>query len=412
MLTSEEIFTKALYLVAPWILSDIRFIQSEKLLEIWISFRKGSKFPCPICNHLDCNIHDTVDRKWRHLNFFEHTAIIHGRIPRVKCPNCGVHQVDLPWTRSDSGFTLLMEAEIISLAYSMQISQIAKKLSITDKRVWRVVEFQVNQALKNNDYTTITCFGVDETSRKKGHEYITVFADLDTAKVLFVCKGKDAETLKLFSEHLKMNKGNSENIKFVCCDMSPAFIKGIQDEFPSASIVFDKFHVMKMMNESVDETRREEQKLNRILLRSRYLWLSNPETLKAEQLDRLTKLKQMNLKTVRAYDLKISLQNFWTCGDPDIARVYFNKWYFRATHSHLPAIIKVAKSLKSHFNGIISYFTYQKTNGLLEGLNSSIQALKTNAKGYRNDDNFITMIYLRFGQLKFNLPSLGNNKFY
>jgi transposase len=408
VLTAEEIFTKALYLVAPWIPVDLKFSQSEKLLEIWISYRQNSKFPCPKCNCLDCSIHDRQTRTWRHLNFFDHTAIIHGTVPRIRCPNCGVHQVIVPWARSDCGFTLLMEADIISLAHSMQISQIAKNLAITDKRIWRVIEYQVNEALKNNVYSTITCFGVDETSRKKGHEYITVFADLLTGKVLFVCKGKDAETLKLFSDHLTQNNGKVDNIAFVCCDMSPAFIKGIHDEFPSASIVFDKFHVMKMMNEAVDETRREEQKLNRILLKSRYLWLSNPNNLKKEQLDRLIKLKLMNLKTVRAYDLKISLQNFWTSGDADIARAYFKKWYFRATHSHLPAIIKVAKSLKNHYDGIISYFTYQQTNGLLEGLNSTIQSLKTNAKGYRNDDNFITMIYLRCGQLKFNLPNLGN----
>jgi len=408
MLTAESLLTQALHLIAPWIIIDIKFSEPEKLLEIWISFRKGSKFPCPKCNYLDCNVHDRQTRTWRHLNFFEHTAIIHGQVPRIRCPNCGVHQVTLPWARSDSGFTLFMEADIISLAHSMQISQIAKRLSITDKRVWRVVEYQVKQALKNNDYSTITCFGVDETSRKKGHEYITVFADLLTGKVLFVCKGKDADTLKLFSEHLKKNRGNIENIAFVCCDMSPAFIKGIQTEFPTASIVFDKFHVMKMMNEAVDETRRDEQKLNRILLKSRYLWLSNPNKLKKEQLDRLIKLKLMNLKTVRAYDLKIGLQTFWMSGDIEIAKAFFKKWYFRATHSRLPSVIKVAKSLKNHWEGIISYFTYQQTNGLLEGLNSTIQSLKTNAKGYRNDDNFITMIYLRCGQLKFNLPGLGN----
>ena len=227
MLTLETLFMQALHLVAPWIITDIKFSESEKLLEIWISFRRGSKFPCPICNFLDCSTHDTENKKWRHLNFFEHTAIIHGRIPRVDCPNCGVHQVTLPWARSDSGFTLFMEAEMISLAKTMQISQIAKKLAITDKRIWRVVEFQVKQALKNNDYSQITCFGVDETSRKKGHEYITVFADLITRNVLFVCKGKDAETIKHFSDHLKQNNGEVEKIVFVCCDMSPAFIAGI-----------------------------------------------------------------------------------------------------------------------------------------------------------------------------------------
>jgi len=290
----------------------------------------------------------------------------------------------------------------------MQISQIAKKISETDKKIWRVIEYQVNDALKNNDYSSITCFGVDETSRKKGHEYITVFAALDSGKVLFVCKGKDANTLKLFSDHLKQNNGDPGKITFACCDMSAAFIKGIQNEFSASSIFFDKFHVMKMVNEAVDETRREEQKKNRILLKSRYLWLTNPQKLKAEQLDRLTQLKQMNLKTVRAYDLKISLQTFWSSGDVEIAKAYFKQWYFRATHSRLPAIIKVAKSLKDHWEDIISYFTYQETNGLLEGLNSTIQSLKANARGYRNDDNFILMIYLRCGQLKFNLPGLGN----
>ena len=137
-----------------------------------------------------------------------------------------------------------------------------------------VVEYQVKQALKNNDYSTITCFGVDETSKKKGHHYITVFADLNSGKVLFVCKGKDADTLTQFSEFLQKNNGDPNNITFVCCDMSPAFINGIQREFPSSTIIFDKFHVMKMMNEAVDETRREEQKVNKVLLKSRYLWLS------------------------------------------------------------------------------------------------------------------------------------------
>ena len=113
----------------------------------------------------------------------------------------------------------------------------------------------------------------------------------------------------------------------------------------------------------------------------------------------------MNLKTSRAYNLKLSLQIFWNMEDSESAQTFFKRWYFWATHSQLPAIVKVAKTLKEHWNGIINYFEDHFSNGLLEGLNSMIQALKANARGYRNDENFMTMIYLRHGQLKFNLPT-------
>jgi transposase len=116
-------------------------------------------------------------------------------------------------------------------------------------------------------------------------------------------------------------------------------------------------------------------------------------------------LKDMNLKTVRAYNLKLSFQLFWTMEDKISAEQYFKRWYFWATHSKLPAMIKVAKALKFHWDGIISYFNNRYSNGLLEGLNSLIQGIKSNARGYRNDENFMTMIYLRLGNLKFNLPT-------
>ncbi|NLV28141.1 MAG: transposase [Methanomicrobiales archaeon] len=113
----------------------------------------------------------------------------------------------------------------------------------------------------------------------------------------------------------------------------------------------------------------------------------------------------MNLKTVRAYNLKLSMLMFWKMEDHQAAHIYFKKWYFWATHSKLPAIVKVVKTIKYHWDGIIHYFEDRFSNGLLESLNSMIQALKVNARGYRNDENFMTMIYLRHGNLKFNLPT-------
>jgi transposase len=246
--------------------------------------------------------------------------------------------------------------------------------------------------------------GIDETSRKKGHKYISTIADLISGKIIYICKGKDSAVLKLFSDFFTKHEGKKENIDLVCCDMSPAFIKGIGEQLPDAAIIFDKFHVMKMVNQAVDEVRREEQKGNRFLKKTRFLWLKNPKNLTERQQKELGPLKDMNLKTVRAYNLKLSFQMFWTIPDSNLAEEYLKKWFFWATHSRLQPFISLAYTIKDHWMGILNYFTNKVTNGLLEGLNSLIQSLKANARGYCNDDNFMTMIYLRHGLLDLNLP--------
>lgn len=405
MIITEELFRSALHLTAPWIISLLKFNEGERRLDIWIDFPEGSKFPCPICNTLDCPVYDTNKRTWRHLDFFEHQTYLHARIPRIKCPHCNVHQVNVPWARENSGFTLLMEAMFVLFAQTMQISQIAKKFGLRDKQIWRVIEHYVKDAIEKSDLSEVTSVGVDETSRRKGHEYITVFANLDTGRIIHICKGKDSSTLITFADSLKSHKGTLEQISDFCCDMSPAFIKGITETFPKSSIIFDKFHVMKLVNEALDEVRRLEQTLNGFLKKTRMIWLKNPSSLTEKQKETLGTLKDMNIKTVRAYNLKLSLQGLWGMQDIESANAYFKKWYFWATHSRIHPMVKVAKTIKNHWNGIINYFNNRFTNGLLEGLNSLIQALKANARGYRNDDNFMTMIYLRLGQLKFDLPT-------
>jgi len=162
---------------------------------------------------------------------------------------------------------------------------------------------------------------------------------------------------------------------------------------------------MKIMNEAVDQIRRDEQAGNVLLKKTRYLWLKNPSRLTQKQLKRLSNLKQMNLKTVRAYNIKLSLQMFWAIEGREVAEKYLKKWYFWATHSRLIPIVNAAKTIKGHWKGVMNFIESKVTNGILEGLNSSIQALKKSARGYRNTNNFMTMVYVRLGQLKFNLPT-------
>ena len=291
------------------------------------------------------------------------------------------------------------------MAQDMQVSHVAKRVNENDTRLWRIIKHYIKIARKNLDFSNITAICVDETSERKGHKYITIFADKVTGYVLYVCKGKDASTIGKFFTELLSHHGNPWKITQACCDMSAAFIAGITEYFENAQIIFDKFHVMQLTNEAVDEVRRNEQVKNILLKKSRYVWLKNPENLTKTQIELLGSLRAMDLKTGRAYQMKLNLQHFWSIPDRETAEAYLKKWYFWLTHSRLAPMIKLAKTIKKHWGGIMNYFDFKVTNGLMEGLNSIVQTLKRSARGYRNTDNFIVMIYLRCSHLKFDLPT-------
>jgi transposase len=188
--------------------------------------------------------------------------------------------------------------------------------------------------------------------------------------------------------------------------MSPAFIKGVKNSFPAAHLTFDKFHIIKIVNEAVDEVRRQEQKERPELIRARYIWLKNPNNLKASQLNTLEKLqvKKLNLKTIRAYHIRLNFQDFFT--QPlETAETFLKKWYFRATHSRLQPIIDAAYTIKRHWDGVLRWFHSRINNGMLEGFNSLVQSAKTRARGYRTNRNLIAVIYLIGGKLNFGLPT-------
>lgn len=404
-LLPEELFQMALNVRDPWFIEKIDFSPGGKRLDIWIDFIPGSRFDCPDCHIPDCPPYDTSEKIWRHLNFFQFKTYLHCRVPRVECKKCGIKQVDVPWAREQSGFTLWMDALIVLLARKMTISAIAEHIDEQDTRIWRVIKHYVEEARSRQDLSSVISIGIDETACTRGHQYISLVVNLDDSKVIHISKGKDASVVSSFKKGFSEHKGKPENVHRFCCDMSPAFIKGIEENFPAASITFDKFHVMKIMNEAVDEVRREEQSVNQLLRKTRYIWLKNPENLTEKQLNELGSLKDMNLKTSRAYDLKMSLAGFWNHYNPEVAASYLKRWYFWATHSRLTPVINAAKTMKRHWDGILNYIESRISNGVLEGINSIVQSLKASARGYRNTSNFMTMIFLRCGDLHFTLPT-------
>jgi len=311
----------------------------------------------------------------------------------------------VPWARKGSGFSLLMDSLIILMAQHMPVKSVADLIGEHDTRIWRVLEYYVLEARSEEDFSEVESVGVDETSRAKGHKYVSVFIDLDKSKVLYVCEGKDASAIESFRDDLEDHKGSFKNVRNFCCDMSPAFISGVTRNFPETSITFDKFHVMKLMNQAVDQVRREEQFHNSNLKYTRYIWLKNPEKLTKKQRYELGSLRDMRLKTMRAYNIKLSLRDFWNFKDQLLAEDYLKRWYFWATHSRLKPVIDTAKAIKGHWKGIINYINTRIDNGILEGINSLIQSAKDDARGFRTTKNFVITIYLRLGKLKFNLPT-------
>jgi len=401
-----DLFQLALGLEPPWQVVSCEFDVGKRRLDIEIDFPRGSIFRCPGCDTEGCNAYDTERRTWRHLNFFQHEAYLTARVPRVSCVNCGIKTVEVPWARSGSGFTLLFEALIMMMAKAMPVRSIANIVKEYDTRIWRVLNHYVQESRQEADFSSVTEVGVDETSSKRGHNYVSVFVDLKSSKVLFATEGKDASTLERFKTDLEAHHGDPSHIQEVCCDMSPAFISGVEKHFPEAQLTFDKFHVLKVLNEAVDEVRRQEQQSRPELKRTRYIWLKNPVNLKANQAATLEslKVKKLNLKTARAYHIRMNFQEFWE--QPlQSAEAFLKKWYFWATHSRLEPMKKAAYTIKRHWDGILRWFTSKINNGILEGINSLIQAAKAKARGYRTVKNLITMIYLIGGKLEFRLPT-------
>jgi len=253
-------FAITLNVEEPWFLKDLNLDPISRNIDIWLDFERGSKFQCPKCGKSNCSAYDTKEKVLRHTDFFDYATFLHCRVPRVKCSNCGILQIKIPWTRERSHFTLQMEATILKMAKEMPVIKVGDFLGETDKKLWRVINHYVDQARSKEDFSDVSMIGVDETSSKKGHKYITLVVDIKNSKVIFVCEGKDSSTITNFSEDFQNHNGNPTNIKSTCIDMSPSYISGISKEFPNAEITFDKFHVMKAMNEGVNEVRKHEQK--------------------------------------------------------------------------------------------------------------------------------------------------------
>ncbi|NJL72820.1 MAG: ISL3 family transposase [Candidatus Competibacteraceae bacterium] len=401
-----DLMQMALGLVPPWMVTRTAFDPEAKRIDIHIDFPRGTKFACPVCGADGCPAHDTEEMRWRHLNFFQHEAYLHARVPRVRCTKCGVKRIPVPWARDGSGFTLLFEALIMALVTAMPVNAVARHVGEHDTRLWRIIHHYVEEARRRADYSSVTRVAIDETASRRGHDYVTLFVDLDNSRVLFAAEGKDSSTVKAFADDLVQHRGDPNAVNEVCIDMSQGFISGTTEYLPNAQITFDKFHAVQLVNEAVDLVRRAEQKeRGDLLTKTRYIWLKNPGNLTTKQRAKLESLSRYNLKTARAYQIRLTFQELFNQPTKNDAETFLKKWYFWATHSRLEPIKQVARTIKRHWDGILRWFDSQIANGLIEGINSLVQAAKAKARGYRTNRNLCAIIYLIAGKLDIRLPT-------
>lgn len=405
-MNSATLFSMALGLQAPWQVEDISFVSEEsksKELHIHIGFPAGSRFPDEV--GMPCSVHDKVEREWQHLNFFEHHCFLHCAVPRIKTSDGKVVTVSVPWARPGSGFTLMFEAFAMALIErEMPVNRVAEILGVNPHRVWTVFNHWISKARQADDVSTITRLGVDETSSRKGHKYVTLGVDLDASRVVHVCQGKGKATLKSIQEHLE-NKGVPEGqVTQLSMDLSPSFIAGAAAYFPDAKITFDRFHVVKLLNEAMDKVRKDERKEHEALKGEKYTFLKNRQNLSAEKEIILTESLQLYPKLGEAYRLKVLFNDLWEMPDKLTASIFLTGRCNEVDAAKIPAFMTFAKTVKAHWWGIIHFVESHITNGILEGINSKVQLAKRRARGYRNINNFINMIYFLCGKMKFDYP--------
>jgi transposase len=289
-----------------------------------LDFERGFKFLTRSGNY--STAYDTEHKQWQHLNFFQHRCYLHARVPRLRDAEDKVYMEQVPWSRPGSGFTLMFEAYAMLLIESeMPVCKVADNMSVTQPRIRRVFDYWIQKAFSEDELSGVTQIGVDKTSRKKGHEYITEFVDLHKHRVIFVTEGKDAKTIESFTEELENKGGVRKNIELISMDMSPSFIAGAMEYLPAAQLVFDKFHLVKSLNEALDAVCRLERKGNEMLKNHRYTILKKHENLSLKKKYEVDVLLPLYPKLGEAYRLRQLFLDVFDISQPEDAKGYL--WF-------------------------------------------------------------------------------------
>ena len=400
---TAKLFEAALGIASPWYINGVEFDAAKMTLSIAVDFIGGSRFAVPGVDGAH-PAHDTVTKRYRHRNFFQHECHLEVRVPRVRLPDGGIRQVEPNWAGRLAGFTLLFEALIMAMCREMTFAAVSRLVGLSWHQVVAICKRYVELGLEQADFSEVTRLAADETSKAKGHDYITLVADADERRVLFVTEGRDADTIKAFAADFTAHGGDPKAVESISIDMSPAFIKGVTKSLPNARITFDKFHVIAHASTAVDKTRRIEQKTDPSLKGLRWKLLRDRASLTPDaraDLDAL--IAQVTTKrTARAWLYKEQLRKILERKQINVVRNMLTQWATNVMRSKVEPMKEVAKLIRSHLDGIVAWTQTRQTNGFLEAINGLFQAAKRKARGYGNFSTIRTVVFLLAGKLDFS----------
>lgn len=400
-----KLYEQLLGLERPWSVREVRMNRQAQEIEVEVVC-EDTVWACPGCKQR-AHLHDYERRRWRHLDSCQYKTFVVADVPRVKCADHGTVQVSVPWAEKLGRFTRLFERFAIDLMLECSISAAKDILRISWDEADGIKQRAVARGLSRKGEQQYKKLCVDEKSVGRGHNYMTLVAHIEPGKpatVEYLAEGRTKESLDAFWSGLTPEQ--REKIEAVAMDMHRDYINSTLEHVPQAEekIVHDPFHLVRDMNEAVNDVRKQEQKIlkkddNESLDGTRYLWLYGRENLPSRWSGRFDAIKGMNLKTARAWTLKEMFRSFWQCEMREGAEVFFERWYNWAIRSRLEPVKSVARRCKSHLKNILTYFTHRITNGPIEGLNNKIQALIKKAYGYRNVERLKTDILFHLGGL-------------
>lgn len=400
----RDLYARILGLVDPWEVRDVKLDLKGGEVRVTVAAKLHTTFTCPECGKT-CPGYDTRQRSWRHLDTCQFKTILVADVARVNCEEHGVKQVRVPWAEPGSGFTALMEAIVIDWLRSLaSIKAVAQQLRLSWDEVDGIMGRAVARGLLRRKRLKVTRIGVDETSFRRRHEYVTIVTDLKSSRVLHVADGRNRESLDVFFRSITPEQ--IEAIEVIAMDMYDPYVLSASDHMPDADrkIAFDKFHVAKNLGEAVDRVRRQEHKAllaqgEGFLKRTRYLWLTKADRLDAEQTVTLDALHKMNLKTSRAWALKETAMCIWRFVQRGRAVAEWRTWLGKALRSRLEPVKVVARMIRDHLWGILNAMTLRATNARSESVNARVQRIKQAACGFRNRERFRNAIMFHLGGL-------------
>jgi len=371
---------------------------TEEVMIIVIDRLGHRQLRCGVCRKPCRGVHSIrKSREWRDLSMRKLGLILRNQPRRVRCRRCGVRVEDFPWAEPWARVRRALANAVAGLSRELSWQGTARHFGLNWKTVAGVVQRAVGYGLRHRQRPPVHRIGIDEVSRRKGQVYLTVVYDLERRVLLWVGEDRTEEAVKKFFTE-ELGKRRCRTLRVVCMDMWAAYVNLVREHAPQAQILFDRFHIVKHLQEAVDEVRRSEVRRltgqEKVTFKStRWLLLKNPWNLTHEQKERLSTLVRWNSPIVRAYYLKESFQLFWDYKQEKRAQDLLSKWMHSAMRSRLEPFKKFVRMLRSHLDGILPWTKLQLSNGAVEGMHNKIKSISHRSFGFRKAQYFIAAIY-------------------